>query len=598
MHSELRELIELLEKSIATEVHAVQELCFTMISEIVERFDDEIGLLTEAVLNYVLGYVLSDHHSVRELSLQCVIRFLFLLRVDLICGRSIFEFFCRSFSTAQGTNRGLSIIGFSALIYRFRENLSDCFIHILPTIWSLCHSIDPSDPRAQSIAIETIGYCIRFVPDICKDFIEEAIQLFVNNLEFGNRQLLQSAACALKSISKGGHPELLPFVDRIFSRVIAVLEIPQIEKESIDESGLRYSDLQSVGLKLTRQLILQFGRIEKIDQFLATLREFGPFATFWDCDTEFLSTLKICCVHNIVFLHSVFPLLQKTSQVWRFITEVILAHGDLDESDKQMLFQVCCDGIERKEYAALRPLGLLLRRSSTPGFSIESICFIFLSVRNELSVVDICEFVDFFCVSLELGLLQCIDVNMSQQVIQMCLEMIKECVSCTMPPASIRFLNTMILHGFEFDCNSLTIFVDLFVLILQNPSETSEFAKETIVEVFRAILSMISHCQKFTYNWQIFLTALPRIVPLKNSFSVNDLYQSFARLSLTSHEMIPNWNFSVFMFFVNTLAHGIGGLDQSTISVISELISSFLGKNPSWIELLPVSFVIGSPAGK
>jgi hypothetical protein len=42
MHSEVCELIELLEKSIATEVHAVQEFCLTMISEIVERFDDEI----------------------------------------------------------------------------------------------------------------------------------------------------------------------------------------------------------------------------------------------------------------------------------------------------------------------------------------------------------------------------------------------------------------------------------------------------------------------------------------------------------------------------------------------------------------------------
>jgi hypothetical protein len=428
------------------------------------------------------------------------------------------------------------------------------------------------------------------VPSVCGEYVGDALELFVAALESGNRQLFQSVCCALKSVSKGGRPEIVPFVARIFAQVIGVMSVPAAQKELIDETGLRYSDCQSAGLKLARRLIGQLGRVDGLGSFLAALARYAPTATSWECRPELLSTLKVCCFHSIPFLQSVFAVLHSDPQVWHFIAELVSTRDRLDDTDKQILCSLCLEWVRAGEYTALRPLSALILQSPRI-FPIEFALSLFEDVRPQLTVADACEFIDLFRVFLELGILQSCDANVNGQVILMALELVKACVSCAVPPAPIRFLNALIVCGFEFDQESLGSFIGLFAAVAQGPRHLAPFWEETMVEIFRVVLSVMSLSRACTFDWEIFLAALPAIVPLRSPLPVSDLYASLARLSSSSaFRAIANGRFCVFTFFAETLALGGNGLDQPALALVSKVVSQFLGENPGWREAIAHSF--------
>jgi hypothetical protein len=591
---ELSALIELLERTMATGVLSIQELSFSILTTAVERFSDQVHLLTNIVVGHVLRFVVADQSSVRSHALKCVIRFLFLVRADAVCCASIFDMLYSSFTTAEGENRNLAVVGFSALAYRFQENAAAYIARVLPSVWALCHACDSADTRTQPIAIETIAYFIRFVPSVCENFVGSAVQLFLTELESGNRQQLRSVFCALKSVSKCRRTEIIPFVGRIFERINALLTVSTAEKESIDESGLRYSDLHSAGLKLARRLICQLGGIEGLDSFLAALIQYVPNAAFWECELEMMSALRTCCFHSVPFLHSVFNAIHSDQQVWTFIAELIFSRETLDTRDIQILCDLCCEWACAGEYAALRPLAMLLRRS--PGaFPIDFVLSLFENARSRLITADLCEFVDIFGVCFELTLLESCDASVSREIMQISLELMKECISCSVPPSSIRFLHSLLISGFEFDRSSLTSFLRLFAGIIQNPKHISAFWEDTMVEIFRVVLSLISHCPQFVYDWELFFAALPTIVPLHASLSVRDLYLTLAHISSSSAlHSIANARFYIFTFLTRTLSLGAPALDRTVTILISSAISAFLRDSPGWCEALPQSFTVPS----
>jgi hypothetical protein len=537
---QLSALIGLLGRAIATGVHSIQEICFSIMSHIVERFDGDGRVLTEAIVVHVLRFIVSDHPAVHELSLKCVIRFLFLVRVEpKYCG-SIFEWLNSSLSIGARTDRSLALVGLSALVYRFRETTAEYLASVLLDIWLLACSPDPADPRAQPLALETIGYCVRFVPSICGDCIGNAVQLFVNILESADPQLFGSVCSALKSLSKAGRPELLPVIGRIFAPVIAVLAMPRVDKESIDENGLRCSDLHSIALKLARQLISQANGIDGLDSFLLALVRFAPDAVFWECESVFLSTLEICCFHNLRFLQSVFLIVHQDPNVWAFLAEVIKTRLTMDDDDKQLLCTLCFEWAQTGEYVGFRPLCSLLHRFSRV-FSVDSVLSVFEDAPSPLTPENICEFIDIFQVFVELNLLSSCSADARARVIHISLGLMSHCLSCTVPPSPIRFLNALIIRGFEFDTDSLTAFLGLFAQIVQSAGHAAIYWEATVIEVFRVVLSVISHCPGFVFDWQVFLNALPLLVSIRAPLPITDLVDSLARLSLTPpYAVIPH----------------------------------------------------------
>jgi hypothetical protein len=487
------------------------------------------------------------------------------------------------FSTLEDTTRSLVVIALSAAIYRFRGLSAEFMAPMIGDIWNLARSTDPMDPASQPRAIETLAYCIRFLPEFCPEILPSAIELFVAALESENRELFDSACYSLKSLSKGDRPEIVDVVPRILAAVSKVFAVSESKRESVDDSGLTYSDLQRRGLKLVVQLVKQLEDRPEFQAFISLLCEFSENASFWECEDEVRYGCQVFCFHCPSRLDQILPALKNGPEFRLFLETVIWDGLPIPDDIKEYLCEFCLFAVKSGDRFALRPMAVLKRRY--PGvMSIHPILELFSAIQAELSLTDLCEFVNAFAVFFELTAF----ADCDPAITDLSLGLISQCEQCLVNPSPIRFLNALIRSKFVFDDASLQNFLQFFTSVLAESAPAAQYFEETVLEMLRVALTVVLGDRHVDFDFKQFLRALPTVLPPKKGRQVGDIYGLL--VSLTTRPLFLQLSDShrlVFAAFVQTLGCDQRflkgqGLDARTIHSMSDVVRRSVSCHPSF----------------
>jgi hypothetical protein len=541
------------------------------------------------VINHVLPFVTAEHFAVRQLALCCVIQFLFKVEVAGDFSEFFFPVFIELFSPLGDTTRSLVVIALSAAIYRFRGLSTKFMAPMIGGIWDLARSTHPTDPASQPRAIETLAYCIRFLPELCLEILPTAIELFVAALESENRGLFVSGCYSLKSLSKGGRPEIVEILPRIIAEVCKVFVIPESEKDSVDDSGLAYSDLQRLGLKLIIQLVKQLEDHPEFRSFISLLCEFSENASFWECEDEVRYACQVFSFRCPSSLDQLLPALKNDPEFWPFLETVVRDSLPIPDHIKEYLCEFCFFAVRSGNKLALRPIVTLKCRY--PGvMSIHPILELFSDIHGELSVTELCEFIDAFVVFFELtGFADC-----DPAIIKLSLGLISQCDQCLVNPSPIRFLNALVRAKFAFDDASLQNFLQFFASVLANATSDAQYFEETVLEMLRVALPVVLCDRRVDFDFEQFLRVLPTVLPPRNRQQVGDIYNRL--VSLTTSPLflrLTEWQELLFAAIVQTLGCDQRllkdrGIEAQSIRSMSAFIRRSVSCQPSLEQEIPL----------
>jgi hypothetical protein len=592
---DLDELFSFLVDSIKTDAHSIQERSLSLIDKLVVEVASESALLTDIMINHVIPLVSAEHFAVRQLALRCVIRFLFRVEVAGDCSKFYFSVLIELFSTFEDTTRSLVVIALSAAIYRFRDLSTEFMAPMIGDISDLARSADAADPASQARAIETLAYCIRFLPELCREILPSAIELFVAALESENRGIFQSGCYSLKSLSKGGRPEIVEILPRILAEVCKVFTIPESDKDSVDDSGLAYSDLQRLGLKLVVQLVKQFEDHPEFRSFISLLCEFSTRANFWECEDEVRHACQVFCFCCPSSLDQLLPSCKNDPEFWPFLETVVRDSRPIPDHIKEYVCEFCLFAVKSGDRLALRPIAILKRRY--PGvMSIHAILELFSELQAELSVADLCEFVDAFTVFFELTAF----ANCDPVIMELSLGLISHCEQCLVNPSPIRFFNALVRSKFVFDDASLQNFLQFFAWVLANAAPDAQYFEETVLEMLRVALPVVLGDRHVDFDFGQFLRVLPSVLPPKKQRPVGDIYSWL--ISLTTGPLFPRLSDGhelVFAAIVQTLGCDQRllknrGIETKSIRSMSDFIRRSVSSHPSLEQEIPS--ILGSNA--